>query len=470
MSYKIQISTSPLFSTIYDSATVSVAGYRNSNKQFAAGTTYFWRVKGANIGGDGPFSNIWSFKAGSTNRIPVPSYSLKDIDYGRVRVGKDSVKIVSITNWGNDTLKITGITPSASALSVDQNNISIPPGASKNIVIRFTPIVGGAFAGSVTVNSNAATSPEVIVVIGYGLKYSLQTSATSIDLGKIKLDQAKDTTFYILNTGNDTLLITEMSIMGSGYSLGPIITKILPGLFASYTIRYNTVTAGQSNGLIVIKSNASTSPDTVKVIGYAATYGLKISVTHLDMGLVLVGKYKDTTFTITNTGNDTLRITNISTTAQGITSRVNVLSVLPNGSAVDTIRFSPTAVGLVSGTMILISNAPTSPDTIRVSASGVTATTGIAGSEQIPSVFMLTQNYPNPFNPSTVIRYAIPKESKVVIQVYNSLGEIVANVVDEIKQPGYYSIQWRPELPSGIYFYRIQAGNFVDTKKLLLIR
>lgn len=87
-----------------------------------------------------------------------------------------------------------------------------------------------------------------------------------------------------------------------------------------------------------------------------------------------------------------------------------------------------------------------------------------------PASFHLEQNYPNPFNPSTTIRYQLPKAARVSLKVYNLLGQLVAALVDEEKQAGYYQIQWSTQLPAGIYFYQLHAGEFTETKKLLLIR
>lgn len=89
--------------------------------------------------------------------------------------------------------------------------------------------------------------------------------------------------------------------------------------------------------------------------------------------------------------------------------------------------------------------------------------------------YTITNAYPNPFNPSTKIKYSIPSEGVVIIKVYDILGNEVKTLVNEKKPVGTYEITWYAEsatgeLPSGIYFYRIQAGNFSDTKKLILIR
>jgi hypothetical protein len=90
---------------------------------------------------------------------------------------------------------------------------------------------------------------------------------------------------------------------------------------------------------------------------------------------------------------------------------------------------------------------------------------------KVPRLFMLKQNYPNPFNPSTTIRYELPQKSRVVLKILNILGQEVVTLVDEVKQPDRYSVQWNAgNAATGVYFYRIQAGEFVETKKLVLLK
>ena len=89
----------------------------------------------------------------------------------------------------------------------------------------------------------------------------------------------------------------------------------------------------------------------------------------------------------------------------------------------------------------------------------------------VPTEYSLNQNYPNPFNPSTKIRFALPKESQVTLKVYNILGEEVAKLVDQVVPAGYHAYTFdATKLASGIYIYRLEAGNYVDVKKMLLMK
>jgi len=89
----------------------------------------------------------------------------------------------------------------------------------------------------------------------------------------------------------------------------------------------------------------------------------------------------------------------------------------------------------------------------------------------IPAAFALRQNYPNPFNPSTTIEYHIPSQAFVTLSVFDVLGKQVASLVHHQKTPGRYSVTFNAVgLSSGIYFYRLQAGAFVESKKLMLVK
>ena len=88
-----------------------------------------------------------------------------------------------------------------------------------------------------------------------------------------------------------------------------------------------------------------------------------------------------------------------------------------------------------------------------------------------PQNFRLEQNYPNPFNPSTMIRYEIPERSFVTLKVFDVLGNLIATVVNEELPVGSYEVKFKAaNLPSAVYFYRLQTDSFVSSKKMLLLK
>jgi hypothetical protein len=115
-------------------------------------------------------------------------------------------------------------------------------------------------------------------------------------------------------------------------------------------------------------------------------------------------------------------------------------------------------------------------DTGRVYAWGIQINNQtIVGVEEVvaelPSTYELAQNYPNPFNPSTTIQFSIPTAGVVRLVLYDILGRQVATLLDEEKAPGTYKVDFNgSQFASGTYFYRLQAGTFSDTKKLLLLK
>jgi photosystem II stability/assembly factor-like uncharacterized protein len=91
--------------------------------------------------------------------------------------------------------------------------------------------------------------------------------------------------------------------------------------------------------------------------------------------------------------------------------------------------------------------------------------------DELPTGFSLSNNFPNPFNPSTKIKYSVPQSSNVIIKVFDILGSEIETLVSEEKPAGTYEIIWYAEgLPSGVYFYQLKAGDFIQTKKMVLMK
>jgi hypothetical protein len=138
------------------------------------------------------------------------------------------------------------------------------------------------------------------------------------------------------------------------------------------------------------------------------------------------------------------------------------------------------AKGSFDGTVeltVTVTDADGGTDETTITVTVTPDPTSIEGLNGIPTEFTLFQNYPNPFNPSTVIRYGIPvgdayhASLNVSLKIYDILGNEVATLVNEEKSPGYFEVRWNAEnLASGIYFYRVIAGSYVECKKMLMIK
>ena len=142
---------------------------------------------------------------------------------------------------------------------------------------------------------------------------------------------------------------------------------------------------------------------------------------------------------------------------------LDTLGSISNNNLLDVQMFDPFSATVVGGLGTIIH---AEPDSIII--------VGVREQLQqsiIPSQFLLEQNYPNPFNPTTTIKFALPKESFIKLEIFNSLGEKVSTLVSETLSAGAYEYELDAgSLSSGIYFYRLQSENFIQTKKLIFMK
>jgi hypothetical protein len=129
----------------------------------------------------------------------------------------------------------------------------------------------------------------------------------------------------------------------------------------------------------------------------------------------------------------------------------------------------------VNGIWVLAINDNASADqgTLRAWCIQVTYETLLGGIQtaEVPNQFYLNQNYPNPFNPVTTIKYGIPKSANVTLKIYDMLGREVTTLVNEKKDPGTYNVEFdATNFASGLYLYKITAGDFSAVKKMMLIK
>jgi hypothetical protein len=145
--------------------------------------------------------------------------------------------------------------------------------------------------------------------------------------------------------------------------------------------------------------------------------------------------------------------------------------ILSNPSPVSNMMNALTAKCISDTVRLFIPGGYTTVGVANFVVTGCGTVTGISTNQNLPKQYNLSQNYPNPFNPVTKISFDIPKSSLVSLKVYDVLGKEVASLVNEVKNPGSYIVDFNGvSLSSGIYFYKLETNGFTSVKKMMLIK
>jgi len=236
---------------------------------------------------------------------------------------------------------------------------------------------------------------------------------------------------------------------------------------------------GTHHDSLVFLSNASNAPRVSVLLGVTDKPYLTLAPALIAFGYVGYTEFRDSAFTVTNVGgmNDSILVT------------LDPVNIVPDTA----ISVSPTAFVLAAGgsqaiTVHVRPRLLAAPSIyyyaqIQINSRFSTATpqilgnvtfdnvTGVSTVEGPPVQFALEQNFPNPFNPSTTIRYGLPHKTVVQLTVYNTLGQQITVLQNGEQDAGFYEVRFEGSgLSSGVYLYRMQAGSFVETRRLLLIR
>jgi Leucine-rich repeat (LRR) protein len=319
-------------------------------------------------------------------------------------------------------------------------------------------------------NNNPLTSLDVSNNTALTFLSCFRNQLRSLDVSKnnaLEMLQCDNNQLTNLNVSNNTAL---RSLSCDNNQLTSAELDALFGTLNSSTIWgktisiYNNPGTSSCNRCIATNKGWTLYP---QVASYITT-----STSSLTFGDVSINNTKDLIVTITNNGSSNLTISSIDITGTGFT----IVSGGSSGTLVGfascdvVVRFSPTATGAYTGSITLTHNASCSPHTINLTGNGVIPTL-VEEPTELPTAYNLAQNYPNPFNPSTKIEYSLPEASMVRLAVYNSLGQEVTSLVNEYKDAGKYIVDFNASnLPSGIYLYKIQAGNFNKTQKMVLMK
>jgi hypothetical protein len=498
-SYNLQVSMSPIFTTLLKDSSFTDTLYR-PRPLFNSNTQYFWRVSSTNGAGTSNYSGTYRYTTGTdTNKARI---SFSNINLGTVNAGTIQDAVVSITNTGTNDLIISSLSnrpTNWTAVNTGLTNIDI-----RALTVYGTNLFAGTDGGGVFLSTNNGISWSTVNT-GLTNTYvgALTVSGTNLFAGTqggVFLSTDNGTSWNQVNTGLTYSSVRALAVSGTnlfaggdagvflstnnGTSWTVVNTGLTDSTVRALEVSGTNLFVGTWGG-VFFSTNNGTSWSTINAgLTDNALFVYAFAVTGVNLfagtwGGVFLSTNNGSSWTAVNTEHVwSLAVsgTNLfAGTWNGIFESICPLpsistSIISPGASTNAyIHISSIPVGGMNGKIIVVSNAPSSPDTITLIGYGVL--TDVKENAEIPKGYALSQNYPNPFNPSTTISFSLPSKSFVSLKVFDLIGRDVATIVSEEMSAGSYSKQWNAvNMSSGIYFYRLQVGSFTETKKLVLLR
>jgi len=438
-------------------------------------------------------------------------YSFRDaLNFGKVEVGKSDTLAVTIYSYGENTLSVNSITTQTAAYQVVSPTslpVNLPLYDSLVVRVAFSPTQHGFVNDTLYIASNDAAQPVYkIALSGKGVEigraepgvlYSVSSPVGDAQLVRINDVTAQTTVLGQTEQGTMNGLAVnpgtnEIIALGSSSRLFrvsarfgdalPSVAIPLTGIRAITFSGRDTLYASIAQGIgtntraiiyrVVISGN---SADTLRVAEVPQFNPSGMTWDNANRRLILSalsGARRDTLYTV-NPNNGTFAPLG----AMGLNAAVSHLGYAPNGYI-----FGLIGTGTQVSTLVRFTAQNTTA--ITLGSTNTSALRGIGirldslgqlGTEirtaSTPKEYQLNQNYPNPFNPTTVIEFAIPTTETVSLKIYDVLGREVATLLNERRNAGVHRINFNAtNLSSGTYFYRLQAGTFTQTKKMILVK
>lgn len=309
------------------------------------------------------------------------------LDFGSTIVGTASTKALSLTAAGNATVVVSQISTTGTAFTV--SGISLPltlaAGVSANLTVTANPQAVGTISETLSVISNASNSPTSIALVTTASTPSsavVNLNPTSLSFGSVTLGSSSSKSVVISNGGNANLTISQISSTGTGYTVSGFSLPIVlaAGASTSFNVGFTPTATGSASGSVALVSNASNSPATIAMTGSGAAAPaaqLTANPSSSNFGNVTVGSNNSQSVSVTNSGNISVTISQITTSGPAFSlAGVTVpLNLNPGQSSTYTAQFAPTTVGSASGQISFTSNASNSPTLISLIGTGVAAPT-----------------------------------------------------------------------------------------------
>jgi len=433
---------------------------------------------------------------GTTTPVPEITVSVTSINFGTVNVGESDTMRFTLHNEGTANLIVNSITSNNDAFAVNPTSLTITPSGIDTVTVIYMPSDEGDYSAEITVTSNDEDEGIIIISLsgtGNFLEPEITLSTTFIDLDTISVDSSKTEIFTINNDGEADLVVSDISVDDNAFTITPTSVNLTPGDSQIVSVRFTPVNAGDYSGTITITSNdgdegtltVSLQGACKKITAYfsytadtGVSYNILInSINYIDLkvgdeiGVFDVTSSGDTICVgaLIDSGSYPLGLTAWADDSQTetiqdgyITGNTMIFKILDKSSMTEYQAQATYSSG--DGTFGNGAYAD-------ISILNTTYPTFVKENIIVVSGYKLYDNYPNPFNPETIIKYDLPEECFVSINVYSLKGQLIATLINREQQPGLYEVTWHPKnISSGIYIYRLKAGDFIQSKKMLYLK
>jgi Abnormal spindle-like microcephaly-assoc'd, ASPM-SPD-2-Hydin len=346
------------------------------------------KYKPSSAGSDTGSVTITSDGSNPSLAIPLAGTGVTDgginsapssISFGTVVVGTSQTVADTLTNTGGSSVTISSAATTGAGFSV--SGLALPvtlnPGQSASINVKFSPSAVGSPSGSLTISSDGSNPTLMIPLSGNAVADgALTANPSSVNFGTLVVGNNQTVSETLTNSGGSSLKISAATTAGAGFSISGLTlpTTLNSGQSVSFSVKFAPSSTGSANGSVTITSDGSNPNLTIPLSGNAIADGsVTASPTSIAFGSVVVGSSQTTTQTLTNSGGSNLKITGAAASGTGFSvSGISLPVTLSAGQSTSfSVKFTPSSSGSATGNLSITSDGTNPTLNVPLSATGV---------------------------------------------------------------------------------------------------
>jgi Abnormal spindle-like microcephaly-assoc'd, ASPM-SPD-2-Hydin len=311
-------------------------------------------------------------------RTHLLSGSASSLSFGNTLVGSSASQATTLTNSGSGDLTISQAAIIGAGFTVSglTGAVTLGAGQSLTLKVNFAPATTGSTTGSLSVVSNATSSPATIVLTGTGVQPKISVVPASVSFANIPVGVTSTQSLIIKNPGTANLSLTQASLAGTAFSFSGLALPLSlpPGGSSTFSVAFTPASASGFYANLTLVNNTPNSPFVIPLAAtvVSSVLQLKAAPTSLSFGSLATGTSATQSVTLTNTGNSSVSVSKISVSGTGFTATgFTVPIALAAGQSTSfSMTFDPTTSGSFPGSVTVTGNAANSPLVISLSGSG----------------------------------------------------------------------------------------------------